>query len=84
MRKRPAKLHRVTVQIPESTLAELEREARRARISLSKAALEVIQRGLRVATELELQRRLREGYEALADEHRSLAREMDAVRRLDD
>lgn len=83
MAQRKRKLARLSVQLPPQLLLELEREARRGRLSVSKAAHQVIERGLALIRTKELERALREGYEALQEEDGALAREMDGARAWD-
>ncbi len=70
---------RISVPVSAELLVEIQKEARRGRLSVSKAAQQVIERGLAVIRRTELERALREGYRALADEDGALAEEMAPV-----
>lgn len=74
------RMARVSVQLSPEVLAELKLEARRGRLSISKAAQQVIERGLAIVRRAEQERALREGYLALADDDGALANEMNALR----
>lgn len=80
-RKKPVRL---SVPVSPEVLSEIQREARRGRLSVSKAAQQVIERGLALIRRADLEAALRDGYRELAVEDASLADEMRASASWDD
>jgi metal-responsive CopG/Arc/MetJ family transcriptional regulator len=78
-RRRAASKARLNLQLPEELLESLRRRAEQLQTTPPELARRLLRQGLEEIEREELDRRLVEGYRALAEENRRLLEEFSAV-----